>query len=204
MTDATQDAGGHAGVQNLTGLLDTLERAAKSDSVSIRQILEEMGDRSFTPLILAISVLLISPISGIPTVPTISAVIMVLIAAQKVLGRDHLWLPDVIARREVASKKFRNGIDWLRKPCGWVDRHSHERLSVLTHRPLRLVGFALCVLIPLCWPPLELLPMVTSVGALAIALIAFGMLTHDGLYVLLGYIVTGAAVGLAVFLILRL
>ena len=80
MTDATQDAGGHAGVQNLTGLLDTLERAAKSDSVSIRQILEEMGDRSFTPLILAISVLLISPISGIPTVPTISAVIMVLIA----------------------------------------------------------------------------------------------------------------------------
>lgn len=187
--------------RKLTDLLDALSQAARGEQVSVGDVLDEIGHRSFTPIILAIAVLLVSPVSGIPGVPTISALLILMIGAQGLAGRQHLWLPGVLMRRRVSGAKFRNALDWLRKPCGWIDRHSHPRLRLLVHGPARALAFLLCVLIPLSWPMLEILPMVTSVGAGAVGLLAFGLLTHDGLYVLLGYCLTGASVALVLALI---
>ncbi|MAY85276.1 MAG: exopolysaccharide biosynthesis protein exod [Pseudooceanicola sp.] len=202
MTDATAD---HqptpARLRGLTDLLDALRRATNGDKASVEDLLGALGERSFTPLLLAISVILISPVSGIPTVPTISAVIIVLIAVQGLMGRRHLWLPGFLLRRRVDARKLRRGFDWLQKPCAWVDRHSHARLRLLTRGPARTVAFLVCVLLPLTWPALELLPMVTSVGATALALLTFGLLTHDGLYALLGYCVIGTMGALVWWLI---
>jgi len=177
---------------SLTGVLDALDAAATGPSVSVADLLTHIGDRSFTPVILAVAVLLVSPISGIPGVPTLSALVIVLIGAQALLRRRHLWLPGALMRRQIGSDRFRRAIAWLRRPSAWIDRHSHARLRILTTGPARLVAFSLCVLVPMMWPALELLPMVTSLGAAAVALVAFGLLTHDGLYVLLGYAMCGA------------
>ena len=188
-------------VRSLTDLLDVLDHAAAGDTVSVQKVLDEIGERSFTPIILAIAVLLVSPISGIPGVPTISAMLMVLIGSQGLARRRHLWLPGFLTRREIAAERLRHGIGWLRKPAAWVDRHSHRRLSFLTEGPARAVAFLFCILIPLAWPPLEVLPMVTSIGAASVVLLAFGLLTHDGLYTLAGYLVMAAMITTVVVLI---
>lgn len=177
--------------RSLTGLLDALDAAATGPSVSVGDMLRHIGERSFTPVILAVAVLLVSPISGIPGVPTLSALVIVLIGAQALMRRRHLWLPGALMRRQIASDRFRRALDWLRRPSAWIDRHSHARLRILTTGPARVAAFSLCVLVPMTWPVLELLPMVTSLGAAAVALVAFGLLTHDGLYVLLGYVMCG-------------
>ncbi|QBF29748.1 exopolysaccharide biosynthesis protein [Thalassococcus sp. S3] len=178
--------------RSLNDILDALDQAAAGERVTVADILGEVGERSFTPIILTISVILISPISGIPGMPTLSALLILLIGAQALIGRRHIWLPDTIRRRSVNAKRLRGAVDWLRKPCAWLDRNAHRRFRLLTQQPMRSVNFAVCVAIPMTWPLLEILPMVTSVGAATVALISFGLLTRDGLFVVLGYACAGA------------
>ena len=174
--------------RDLNDLLDRVATAAQgTDRVSIRDVLNELGDRSITPVILVVAVILISPISGIPGVPSISAGLIIILAVQALAGRRHLWLPDVLLRREVSGKRLSSMVDWLRGPSRLVDRHTRPRLKVFTKGGMRFITLAACAIIPIGWPFLEVLPLVSSTGALTIALLVFGLFTRDGLYVLAGY-----------------
>ena len=185
----------------LTDLLDAMDHAARGDTVSVRGVLEEFGDRSITPFILLVALLMVSPISGIIGMPTIAAIILVILSAQALMDRDHIWLPDFILRRKVASEKLRKAVSWMRKPCAFFDRHAHRRLPFLTAPPMRQLSLLVCLLYPLSWPPLEVLPMVTSLAAGAIALLAFGLFTRDGLYTLLGFCTIALQIGVVVYLL---
>lgn len=188
--------------KKLTHLLDGVEHAARNKTVSIADLLDEFGDRAITPFILIVCLLLISPVSGIPGVPTVGAVVIVILAAQALAGREQLWLPRKILNAKLSAKKVRKGVDWMRKPCAWVDRHSHPRLRLLTKGPLRWLALVMCLVIPLTWPLLELLPFFTSIGAGMVSLLSLGLITRDGLYVLAGYVFIGlSGTGALAFLI---
>ena len=188
--------------KKLTHLLDGVEHAARNKTVSIADLLDEFGDRAITPFILIVCLLLISPVSGIPGVPTVGAVVIVILAAQALAGREQLWLPRKILNAKLSASKVRKGVDWMRKPCAWVDRHSHPRLRLLTKGPLRWLALVMCLVIPLTWPLLELLPFFTSIGAGMVSLLSLGLITRDGLYVLAGYVFIGlSGTGALAFLI---
>ncbi|WP_299367053.1 exopolysaccharide biosynthesis protein [uncultured Tateyamaria sp.] len=186
---------------SLTHLLDILEEAAQGDRVTVQDILHEIGDRSIMPIVLAIALLMVSPLSGIPGLPTLSALLIVMVMVQALFGRRHLWLPGLVRNRAVPVRRLRRAVAALRRPARWIDRHSHPRLRMLTGGPLRLGTLLLCLLIPMTWPLLELLPFVTSFGAGAVSLMAFGLFTRDGLYVLLGYGVVGGLAALTLWLV---
>jgi hypothetical protein len=189
--------------RDLNDLLDCFAAAAQdTDQVSIRDVLSELGDRSITPVILVVSVILISPISGIPGVPSISAFLIILLSVQALAGRRHLWLPDILLRRKVSGKRLSSMVNWLRKPSRLVDRHTHPRLAVFTQGPMRFITLAACVIIPMGWPFLEVLPLVSSTGALTVALLVFGLFTRDGLYVLAGYGMITLTLGIASYFLL--
>lgn len=168
-----------------------MDKAAEGEEVSVADVLNEFGDRTITPFILLVAVMLVSPLSGIPGVPTVSAAIIVIMTVQALSGRRRLWLPQFLLRRTVASEKMRKAVGWMRGPCRFLDRHSHKRLMFLTRGPMRLIALAACAIIPLGWPPLEVLPMVSSIGGGTVALLAYGLYTRDGVYVLLGYVMIG-------------
>lgn len=168
-------------------LLDGMDHAAERRTVSVQNILDEFGDRAITPFILLVAVVMVSPLSGIPGTPSFAACLIVVMSVQALSGRRKLWLPKWVLRRHVEGSRLHKTVSWLRKPCAFLDRHSQERLKFLTYGPMRWVTLLMCVLIPLGWPPLELLPFVTSVSAGTIALLVYGLLTRDGVYVLLGY-----------------
>ncbi|MBD3665008.1 exopolysaccharide biosynthesis protein [Sulfitobacter aestuariivivens] len=173
--------------QTLNHLLDGMDAAADGDVVSVEDVVEEFGDRSITPFILLVSVLMITPLSGIPGMPTISAAIIVLLSAQALLGRRRVWLPQVLLQRSMSARRLRWAVSWLRRPSTFFDRHAHKRLQILVKGPGRYLTLLMCALIPLGWPLLELVPLVTTFGASIVGLFAFGLFTRDGLYVLVGY-----------------
>ena len=172
--------------RTLSDLLDQVQSATEDPPVSVETVLDNLGERSFAPVILVVALLMVSPLSGIPGAPTMSALVIVLIGSQALLGRHHLWLPGAVLRR---------------KPAAWLDRHSQKRWPILTAPPARLFTMATCVAVPLVWPLLELLPFVTSFGAGAVSLLSFGLLTRDGLYVLLGYAVIAGLGATALLLV---
>jgi len=171
----------------LTHLLDGLEQAADGENVSIADVRERLGNRAITPFILLIAVMMITPISGIPGVPTLSAVMIITLATQALFGRRRLWLPKRLLRLEIASSRVKTALSWIRRPCAFLDRNSRPRLALLTNGLMRWVTLLLCVIVPLFWPLLEFLPFFSSFGATIVSLFAFGLLTRDGIYVLAGY-----------------
>lgn len=188
---------GSVEAQSMTGVLAALRRAARGEDLSVEDMLAEIGERSFATALLVPALILVSPISGIPGSPTIGAVVVVLIVAQWIARRDHLWLPGFVMRRRVSSARMQRALAWLDRPAALVDRHCAPRLVFLTTGPLAVLPLMTVFLIAATWPLLELLPFVTSIGAFAVSLFAFGLMTRDGVYIVVGYAVVGTLVGLA-------
>lgn len=188
-------------IRSLNDILDALQDAERGDSVCVRDILNEVGIRSFAPMILVPALILVSPLSGIFGLPTIGAILIFLITAQKLAGRRQVWLPEVIKSRQVGADKLDRAIGWLRKPCQWIDARTHKRLTYFVSRPANIVTLVTIIGITLIIPFLEVLPMVTSVFATAISLFAIGLLARDGLFTVLGYCQVALSLGLALWLV---
>jgi hypothetical protein len=184
----------------LTRLLDAVDcAAARADEVTLRDVLNELGQGAFLTIILVVAALLVSPLSGIPGFATLAAVLIVLLSAQAIAGRRTLWLPDVVMRRRIKATMLVRATRWLRRPATWIDRHARRRLLFLTRGAARTGVLVLCILIALTWPLLEFVPTTSSLTAAVIVLLTFGLVTRDGAYVLAGLCVlavvgTGAAV----------
>lgn len=188
MSDADpQISAGRPAPETLGALLEAMRPGNGDTRVTVADVLSRVGSRSFPAVILVPAIILVSPISGIPGTPTLGALVIILIAVQALLGRRQLWLPGFLRRRSVSAERMCKAIDWLAKPAGWMDRHSHGRLRLLTSGPMRLFAYAAVVVVAASWPFLELLPFVTSFGAGAVAMVMFGMMTRDGAYVVAGY-----------------
>ena len=176
-------------------LLNSIDRAAEREAVSVQDVLHEIGDRSITPLILIVALLLVSPLSGIPGVSTLAAVTIIILAVQAVKGKRSLWLPGFLLRREVAGERLSSCVRYLRRPCAFVDRRCRPRLQALTTGPMRFMTLLTVAIIPIGWPFMEVVPMMSSIGAATVALLVFGLFTRDGLFVLLGYLSIAVTLG---------
>lgn len=185
-------------VQSLESVLAELQRAAKQNGaeVSVDEIIETFGQRSFGPIILLCGLLGMTPVSSIPTVPSILALITILVASQMVFGRKVIWIPRFIGRLSVTAAKLAKAVKVSETPARVVDRAIRPRLHVLT-TPLadRLVALA-CVLVAVAVPPLELLPFAAFLPALAITAFGLGVVARDGVLVLAALLLSAGALGL--------
>lgn len=164
----------------LSDVLDKLESSLEGESVSVQEILETLGARSFASLLLIFPLISASPASAIPGVTAIVAAIVFILVGQMILGRESVWLPAFIRRRRIPSEKLCRGIGWLRKPVGFVERYLKARLTFLLHRPWLYVPLGLVLLLTLAMPFMELVPTSGSIASAIIALFAAGLLTRDG------------------------
>ncbi|MFW2588906.1 exopolysaccharide biosynthesis protein [Sagittula sp. SSi028] len=176
------------GPESLGDLLAAMTPDEGQERVSVENVLGKVGGRSFPAVILVPCVVLVSPLSGIPLTPTLGGLVVLLITLQVLIGRKHLWLPDFLSRRSVPAHRMQKAIDWLSKPAAFMDRHSHNRLRILTSGPARYFAYLTTSVLALSWPPLELLPFVTSFSAGAVAMIMYGLMVRDGAYTLAGYV----------------
>jgi hypothetical protein len=175
--------------QAISDVLDRLEEAARDEEVSVQEIMDRLGRKSFAALILVASLISASPASAIPGLTATVGVIVLIMVAQMLVGRDHAWLPDFIARRRVPSARVRQAVGWLRRPVGFVERFLRPRLGFLVHRPVLYLPLLAIMSIALVMPFLEIIPTSGSIASVAIALFAAGLLTRDGLLVLLALVV---------------
>lgn len=190
--------------QNLQTLLDELEQAAEGkDEVPLKDVHEAIGQRSFGPLLLVAGLAALTPLGVIPGLPTVFAILVVLIAGQLVIGRDRFWIPKPLRERTVGADRLRRAVRWARKPARGVDRIVRPRLAVFTHAGFTRVVAVICVVIAFAIPPLELLPFAVAAPASAIAAFGLGLTAKDGLLVLIALIASAITLGLVGVSLLR-
>ncbi|MDB6178944.1 exopolysaccharide biosynthesis protein [Paracoccus sp. Z330] len=178
--------------QSISDILDRFANASDEDQTSIAQILRALGDRSFAANLLIAAAAVVSPLSGIPLFSSFCGIAIVIISAQMLMDRDHLWLPDFLMSKKVDTSRLRKASQRIRKPASWMDGVAHVRLACLVRHPSLFCSQVICMLCGLAMPFLEVLPFTSSIMGAIVCMFAFGMLARDGLFTIFGYL--GAAV----------
>lgn len=166
--------------------------------VAVGEIQQAIGQRSFGPFLFVPAIIELSPVGGIPGVPTFLALIVAVFALQILLGRKHFWMPAWISQRSLSGHKLESGLSRIKPAVRWLDRVIRPRLRWAS-RPVFLRALAaFCLLLVTSVPPLELLPFASSLPFGAIALFGLGITARDGLVIVLGLLLSlGALVAVA-------
>ena len=187
-------------LSNLEQLLDRMDEAGEGErEVSLDMLMDTIGKRSFGPVLLLIGLILVSPLSGIPTLPSTMGVAVFLIAMQMLVRRQHIWLPGWILRRKIGQQKLAKASQWLRRPARFIDRLVKQRLSMLVDGPGGWPIALVCLVLAVTLPLLEPVPFAASSAGVALSCFGLAMIAHDGVLALLAYSVTLGVGGLIVY-----
>lgn len=187
--------------KSLQQLLDQIESAAQeADSVSLEDVMDAIGERSFGPILVVAGLVILAPIIGdMPGVPTTMAVLVLLVAVQVLMRRKHLWLPQWLLGRSIASSKLKKGAAWLRRPARFVDKLLRPRLEKLTHRTGIYATAILCVVIAIAMPPMELIPFSANAAGFALLALGLALIANDGLLAVGAFLVSTGSIGLVAY-----
>lgn len=185
-------------IRNLTELLDRAEEAARGGGrTSVGDVLDRIGSRSFAPILLVSGIVMLAPVVGdIPGVPVMMGIVVILVAGQFVMRREHVWLPDWILRRSLDHAKVEKAVKWLRKPARVVDRWTRPRITwAVRHAGAYVIGVA-CILIAAATPVMELIPFSANFAGIAITAFGLALISQDGAIALVAIAFCLVAVGL--------
>ena len=183
-----------AQIENLSGLLDRICSLVDCDTVPaesvttirVRQIVDTIGRRAYGPLLLALGLFSISPLTAIPGMTWASAAFTLLIALQLTFGLDRPWLPRGLLEAQISAGSLVKAVDALRPTARFVDRLLRPRLDFLARLPFVILIGLMCCAAALVTFPLGFVPFLPIVPGLAIVLFGLGLVARDGLLLLLG------------------
>jgi hypothetical protein len=168
-------------------LLRQLGTSWRDETISLRDVLDALGDRaySFLVLVLALPNVIPNPVIGLST---ILGAPLALIILQRMIGRDRIWLPRLLTERSIAWEDFGQIMKGILPVLERLEGFARPRFRWLGAGDRMLTPFSLLLAVVLALP----IPFGNIMPALAISLIALGSSERDGLAVAIGI-----AVGLA-------
>ncbi len=191
---------------NLNGVLDEIVSKCDGDdtpeSLTLGEILDSVGRRSYGPLLLVIGLFAISPATVVPGMTWFAAVLTLLVAGQMALGLNRIWLPKKALQAQLPRDVVRSGVAKSRGAAKTIDALLKPRLTFLSKPPFVNLIAVLCILAALITFPLGLIPFAPLAPGLAVVFFGLGMVARDGLWLALGTLAVGGAFWLASPLIL--
>ena len=183
----------HAHANTSSRISDDLERWFAGDGEkTLGGFIEFYGEKSFALLFV---VLMATPALPLPTggATHIFEIIVVLLAIQLVIGREHIWLPRRWRRLPLGGEKRERLAKALTKMIRRLERFSRPRLRPVFNRRSSNTAFGLLVVVgavaAFLAPPFSGLDTLPSLGVVVLSL---GVLLED-LYVVIAGLVIGAA-----------
>ncbi len=176
------------GAEALGAKLKTIIANLPPDTVTLAEIRDRLGQDGLLLLTAFLTLVFMIPVS-IPGVSTVFGAAILLIGINR-LFRCSLWLPQRLQERALPADKLRAGLTG-----GMVWFHRLERIS-RPHRLKWLAGqgavgvtndLALILGAGLLMAPFSLIPFSNTLPALALLLLAIGLLQRDGVCILLGH-----------------
>jgi len=168
----------------LSDVLDRIDHSAdKHNPLAAGQLMDELGQQTFVPLLLLAGLIMMVPgPADIPGVPVVIGLFVILVAVQILMRREHLWIPNWMEHRQLASETVKKMVGWARRPARWLDRITETRWTrVINHAGGTVIAVA-CILIAATTPVLEFVPFSANLAGAAITAFALALLARDGLF----------------------
>jgi len=174
--------------RRLSDILREIVDQGDSSHITVGDLLRSMDGRAFGALLLIFAF----P-NVLPAPPGLAAFLglpLLYLSAQMMLGRMP-WLPPFIDKRSLSRESFRAVIDRGNPILARVEKLLAQRLSALTSAPAERVLGGLCLILSLVL--MLPIPLGNLLPALAICVVALGILERDGYWILAGLAVSAAA-----------
>jgi hypothetical protein len=166
--------------QDLGRLLRRLADDGGETGLTLHQIRDRLDERAYGLLVLILSIPCLVP--GLYGVPQAVGVIIILIAAQLLIGREEPWLPRWMLNLRARGSWLKAMAEFAETRLGWIDRLSRPRLLMFATG----VGERIAALFMILATLTIVLPMTNTIPSIALALLSVGLIQRDGLFVLGG------------------
>lgn len=169
------------------------------DKITLGDVLDLFGDRSFGPVIAFLGLLVVlPPLGAIPVLPAIIGLLIVMFCVQIIFGASHIWVPGFVEKRSIPKDKLiaadKRAHPWLRR----IDRLISGRLEYLTGRISVVIAAIVVSLLALLMIPLELVPFAVAAPGIAIVLFGIAFVARDGVLMLIAYLAAATAMAVTV------
>lgn len=186
MTDARTPEQKDDVSHNVTRLLRRLADDGGDRGLTLHEIRDRMDERAYGLLILLLSIPCLVP--GLYGVPQVVGVIIILVAAQLLVGREEPWLPRWMLELRARGSWLKAMADFAESKLSWIDRLSRPRLTRFADGPGEKLAAVFMILATLT----IVLPMTNTIPSIALALLSVGLIQRDGLFVIAGATVATA------------
>jgi len=189
------------GPRNLEELLGLLERtAAEKETITLGEILDAVGRRSFAPVLLLAGLITLAPIVGdIPGVPTLMGTMVLLTTGQLLFRREYFWLPRRIRERSISRDRFCWAVRKLSPAARFVDHFLRPRWGVMVGKAGTYLIAAVCTVVALAMPVMEFIPFSANGAGLTLTAFGLALISKDGVWALLALVFTVGAFGFIVY-----
>ena len=174
----------------------------QNHTMSVGDIKNSMHERGFGILLAIASLPLCLPIPVPPGYTTFFSIPLFIFSIQMIFGMRAPWLPLWITKKQVKRATLEKLIEkanpWLRK----IEKHLKPRLTYISVRAWeRIIGifsfvFALSISLPL--------PLTNFPPGWGILIMSLGLLSKDGLTILVGMIIGTIGVGITMVILVLL
>ena len=186
----------------LENVLETAIGEGGDGTISVGDLLDTFGHRSFGPVITLLGLLVVlPPLGGIPGLPAIVGVIILLFSTQTLLGADHIWMPSLIRDQSLEASRLEDAEDRVKPWLERIDRLITERLAWATGTVATYLAAIAVSLLALLMIPLELAPFAVAAPGVAIVLFGLALVARDGALMLAGFATTAAALTITILIV---
>ncbi len=183
-------------------LLETVVVVFRSETITIGEIKNSLHERGFGILLAIASLPLCLPVPVPPGYTTFFSIPLFIFSLQMIVGMQSPWLPRWVANKEIKrdnlEKLITKANPWLKK----IEKRMQPRLTYISvHTWERIIGifsfvFALSISLPI--------PLTNFPPGWGILIMSLGLLSKDGITVLIGMIVGTIGVGITMIILILL
>lgn len=184
---------------NLTDILEAIEDKSSGTKIDFDEMVEALKHRGFGPLLIGPALIVVLPTGAIPGVPSLCAIMIILISGQLVFGKRFPWIPQRLKDISFERKKYQDAVKKAKPYTEWIDGFFHPRFKFLTEDIAQRIIAVICIALSLLMIAFELVPFAAALPALAILLFGLSISIHDGLLTLIGLILMVCAVSIIPF-----
>lgn len=175
----------------LSDIVDDMVADARGGELTLGDVLDDLGDRSYGPLFFILGLIILLPIGAIPGVPIVLGAVLVILAVQFVIGMRHPWMPSRFRRLAISETKAQDARTRARPILRFIDRFVDARMAWIVSRPMRVFAAAAIIFLSLTMIPLEFIPFGVAVPAAAIAAFGLAIVARDGLVMMIALAFVG-------------
>lgn len=183
-------------------LLENVVVVYRSDTITVGEIKNSLHERGFGVLLAIAALPLCLPIPVPPGYTTLFSIPLFIFSIQMIIGMQAPWLPAWIEKKEIKRTSLEKMVlkanPWLKK----IEKRLQPRLTYISvHTWERIIGifafvFALSISLPI--------PLTNFPPGWGILIMSLGLLSKDGITILIGMIVGTIGVGITMIILVLL